>query len=138
MTNPYTWVNSCFPFLPLPDWQVKVLNSLLKTNTPFYFQPLLSIQWIGMSDSCDPMDYRLPGSSVHGIFQARILQCIAISFSRGSSQLRDQTHVSCASCISKWILYHWATVLLTNHFTSLNSTLLCNCHSSYSKRAPLT
>ena len=38
---------------------------------------------------CHPMDCGLPGSSVHGIFQARILEWVAISFSRGSSQLRD-------------------------------------------------
>ena len=38
---------------------------------------------------CDPMDYSLPGSSVHGIFQARILEWVAISFSRRSSQPRD-------------------------------------------------
>ena len=43
---------------------------------------------------CDPMDCRLPGSSVCGIFQARVLEWVAISFSRGSSQLRDQTWVS--------------------------------------------
>ena len=43
---------------------------------------------------CDPMDYSLPGSSVHGIFQARVLEWVAISFSRGSSQPRDQTQVS--------------------------------------------
>ena len=43
---------------------------------------------------CDPIDSRLPDSSVHGIFQARILECIAISFSRVSSQPRDQTPVS--------------------------------------------
>ena len=43
----------------------------------------------------DPMDCSPPGSSVHGISQARILECIAISFSRGSSQPSDQTHVSC-------------------------------------------
>ena len=47
---------------------------------------------------CDPMDYTPPGSSVHGIFQARILEWIAISFSRRSSQLRDQTCVPCVSC----------------------------------------
>ena len=47
---------------------------------------------------CDPMDCTLPGSSVHGIFQARILEWIAISFSKRSSQLRDQTCVSCVSC----------------------------------------
>ena len=44
---------------------------------------------------CNPMDYSLPGSFVHGIFQARILTWVAISFSRGSSQLKDRTHVSC-------------------------------------------
>ena len=44
---------------------------------------------------CNPMDYSPPGSSVHGVFQARILECIVISFSRGSFWPRDQTHVSC-------------------------------------------
>ena len=43
---------------------------------------------------CDPVDCSLPGSSVHGIFQAIVLEWIAISFSRGSSQPRDQTQVS--------------------------------------------
>ena len=44
---------------------------------------------------CDPMDCSLPDSSVHGILQARILERIAILFSRGSSQPRDRTQVSC-------------------------------------------
>ena len=44
---------------------------------------------------CDPVDCSPPGSSVHGISQARILEWVAISFSRGSSQPRDQTQVSC-------------------------------------------
>ena len=43
----------------------------------------------------NPMDHSLPGSSVHGIFQAQGLQWVAISFSRGSSLPRDQTQVSC-------------------------------------------
>ena len=43
---------------------------------------------------CHPVDYSLPGSSVHGILQARILEWVAISFSRGSSQPRDRTQVS--------------------------------------------
>ena len=43
---------------------------------------------------CNPMDCSLPGASVHGIFQARVLQWVAISFSRGSSQPRDWTWVS--------------------------------------------
>ena len=56
---------------------------------------------------CDPVDCRLPGSSVHEIFQARILEWVAISYSSGSSRSRDRTHISCLSCIR--ILYHWAT-----------------------------
>ena len=44
---------------------------------------------------CNPMDCSLPGSSVHGILQARILEWVAISFSRGSSRPRDRTQVSC-------------------------------------------
>ena len=44
---------------------------------------------------CDPMDFSLPVSSVLGIFQMRILEWIAISFSRGSSQPRGQTWISC-------------------------------------------
>ena len=43
---------------------------------------------------CDPMDCSLPGSSVHGIFQAIVLEWIVISFSRGSSRPRDRTRVS--------------------------------------------
>ena len=50
-----------------------------------------------------------PGSSVPGIFQARILEQVAISSSRGSSQPRDQTHISCISCTGRSILYHLKT-----------------------------
>ena len=46
---------------------------------------------------CNPMDCSLLGSSVHGIFQARILEWVAIPFSRGSSQLRSQSRVSCVA-----------------------------------------
>src|SRR5574337_21007 len=44
---------------------------------------------------CDLMDCSLPGSSIHGIFQARVLEWVAISFSRGPSRPRDGTWVSC-------------------------------------------
>ena len=50
---------------------------------------------------CNPMDYSPPGSSAHGISQTRILELVAISFSRGSSQTRDRT---CLSCIGRQIL----------------------------------
>ena len=45
--------------------------------------------------SCDPMDCSPPSSSVHGVLQARILEWVAIPFSRESSQSRDRTWVSC-------------------------------------------
>ena len=53
---------------------------------------------------CNPMDCSLPGSSLHGILQARVLEWVAISFSRGSSQLRDWTQVSCipGRCFNLW------------------------------------
>ena len=57
----------------------------------------------------DPMDCSPPASSIHGIFQARILEWVAISYSRASAQPRDPTCVSCVSCIGRWIslpLYH--------------------------------
>ena len=53
---------------------------------------------------CRPIDSSLPGSSVHGILQARILEWVVISFSRASSQPRDQTHVSYVLCIGRQIL----------------------------------
>ena len=52
-----------------------------------------------MSDSLWRYQHSPPGSSVHGIFQARILEWVAISSSRGSSRHRDWTHVSWISCI---------------------------------------
>ena len=55
---------------------------------------------------CDPMDCSLPGSSVHGILQARILEWVAMPSSRGSSRPRDRTQVSHVSCTGRQILYH--------------------------------
>ena len=72
---------------------------------------------------CDPMDCSLPGFSVHGILQARMLQGVAISFSKGSSFCRDWT---CASCICRQILYHWATrkALIGEYSVLILTTLL--------------
>ena len=63
-----------------------------------------SLQLHEQKNYCNP-----PGSSVHGILQARILEWVDISYSRGSSQPRDWTHVSCIFCIGRQIVYHWAT-----------------------------
>ena len=63
---------------------------------------------------CDPMDCSPPSSSVHGISQARTLERVDISFSRGSSWPRDWTWISCLSCIGRWVLYQlrpWASPL---------------------------
>ena len=55
---------------------------------------------------CDPVDCSPPGFSVRGISQARILEWVAISYSRGSSRSRNQTCVSSISCTGGQILYH--------------------------------
>ena len=85
--------------------QYFVLNKCQGLKIIWYlFHCLLTVPWLLESESevaqscpilCDPMDCSLPGSSLHGILQARILEWVAISFSRGSSQLRYQTQVSC-------------------------------------------
>ena len=83
----------------------------------FYFQCMISYDrllrlWACATSpqSCltlwDPIDCSLLGSSVHGILQARILEGVAMPSSRGSSQPRDGTSISSASCIGRWILYH--------------------------------
>ena len=63
-----------------------------------WLDPSFQWKWNLVTQSCptlcDPVDCSPPGSSVHGILQARVLQWVAISFSRGSSQPRDQTQVS--------------------------------------------
>ena len=71
----------------------------------------------------DPMDYSSPGSSVHGILQARILELVAISFSRESSQPRDRTWVSCIAgrFITIWTTgeAHIISYAVLSHFSSV-------------------
>ena len=55
---------------------------------------------------CDPMDYSPTGSFIHGIFQARTLEWVAMPSSRGSSWPRDWIQVSYISCTYRWVLYH--------------------------------
>ena len=79
---------------------------------------------------CEPMDCSLPGSSIHGIFQAGVMEWVAISLSRGSSRPRDGTWVSCTAGRRFTI---WATALSTPTVTrhpletsKLYSIPLCN------------
>ena len=66
---------------------------------------------------CDPVDCSLSGSSVHGIFQARVLEWIAISFSRGSARPRNRTRVS-------WIAGRRFTVLATREALKLYTYII--------------
>ena len=69
-----------------------------------------------------------PGSGVHGISRARILEWAAISFSRGSFWPKDGT---CVSYIGRQILYHWATKEVhTPHFMHFNLTFILSSQSS--------
>ena len=83
-----------------PNWCQFILDNLLQELKAkrCRFDPwVMKITWSGTlvpSDSCDPMDCSLPGLSLHGISQARILEWVAISFSRGSSRPRNWTRVS--------------------------------------------
>ena len=54
--------------------------------------------------SCDPLDWNLPGSSVHGILQASIVEWVAMTNSKGSYQPRYLTYISYVSFIGRWIL----------------------------------
>ena len=74
-----------------------LINLIFLTSSPGRIINVVSYLPLAQSclTLCDPMDSSLPSSAVHGIFQARILEWAGISFSRGSSQSRDQTRVSC-------------------------------------------
>ena len=73
---------------------------------------------------CGPMDCSPSGPPFHGIFQARILEWVALSYSRGFSQPRDWTRVSYVFCIGKRILYHWRHLGSPDCFADMMQ--LCN------------
>ena len=118
--NPEKWVSTkaalaLRPFTELWILCSPVLNAWCAEDRSYIPGPAQSECLIGacmcaypvISDSfVTPMECSSPGSSVHGVLQARILEWVAFSSFRGSSWPRDQT---CVSCIDRWILYHWAT-----------------------------
>ena len=130
------WLTCNIIFLSLSDFIAVITENCEKVVRRYNFwrmqwsdqlgsSPLGNRVWYDMHVQscptlCDPMNCSPPGSSIHGIFQARILEWVAISYSRGSSQTRDQTHISWVSCIGRQILYHCAT---------WDSNIICN--SSY-------
>ena len=89
---------SLFSFLLDRDKSVKATEeNFERKKTEINGIPHLAVCLVTQScpTLCDPMDCSLPGSSVHRILQAGILECIGISFSRGYPQHRDQTRFSC-------------------------------------------
>ena len=83
----------CFSLLFFPQlFRINLIGTCSgKCQGKFLVFMLVAQLWTTL---CDPMEYSPPGSSVHGILQARILEWVAISFSKGSSQPRDWTWVS--------------------------------------------
>ena len=77
---------------------------------------------------CDSMDYSLPGFSIHGIFQARILEWVAISFSRRTSRPRDWTHIS-HTVGRRFTIWATGEVLLNLHrnFSGCKSSVWYSC-----------
>ena len=99
----------------LRDWITTILQLKINTHTHvhttllcIYMTWTIQMLFLLFNQSCvplfhDPMEFSMPGFSVHRISQARILEWVAIYFTMGSSQLRDWTRVS---CIGRWILNH--------------------------------
>ena len=99
--------DSVMPFIHLAQWpKLGRPKSFPRTSLPGSGKKQKSVNHSVMFGSLQPMDCSPPGSSVHGIIQARILERVDIPFSKGSSQTRDQTQVS---CIAGGFLTIWAT-----------------------------
>ena len=110
---PSTWISTSWSLLwtkPLPPLCPSKIGHLTPPSKlyshfiakaqrkPFSLQPVFLVIQSCLT-LCKPVTCSPSGVSVHVIYQARTLEQVAISFSRGSSRPRDQTHVSCVSCI---------------------------------------
>ena len=82
----------------------KSVQEQLRSLRISYMFPFAARSQPAVVSDCDSVDCSPPSSYVHGVFQARILEWIAISSSRGSSHPNDQTVISCVSCIGRQIL----------------------------------
>ena len=95
-------------FSPLIIWQFLAIFCFKILFVCFFYSSGQQPKWSEDAQSCltlcDPMDCSPPGSSIHRIFQARVLYWVAISFSRGSSRPRDWIRVSCivGRCFTIW------------------------------------
>ena len=110
--TPWTTASQVSPSFTISQSLLRLMSieSMMPSNQLILCRPHLLLPSIFPSIRVFSNELALPrsplGSSVHGISQARILEWVAISSSSGSSQPRDQTHVSCTG---RQIPYHWAT-----------------------------
>ena len=99
------------------DYVAGKIRWMTKKSQTLVFQPPFNYLCIKVMCACmlncvqlfNPMDCIPSGSSVHGILQTRILEWVAMPFSRGSSQPRSWTCISCVKCIESGFFIHWAT-----------------------------
>ena len=112
LINSYNWLPYPHLFVFRWRWYLRQWLGPFQGVTQFsWVSPMLSRRYACLVAQscptlCNLMDSSPPGSFVHGISQARILEWVAISSSRGSSRPRDRTHVSCICYIGRQILYH--------------------------------
>ena len=121
---PYAWHWSGLPFnpsrgdFPNPEIEPHLLHCrqisflLSQLGSPMlkishHCMPAKSLQ--SCPTLCESIDYSPPGSFVHGILQARIMEWVAMSSSMGSSKQRDLTRISYVSCIGRWVFFFFTT-----------------------------
>ena len=101
---------NCIQYLLITNNGKESEKEWIYTHTYVYLSICLSLYICMCAQPCptlsDHMNCSPPGSSVHGISQARILEWVALSYSRRSTWPRDWNHIT---CIRRWILYYWAT-----------------------------
>ena len=127
----FRWAND---FITKWFYQIAKQNCLILSGGTRLL--LLVVVWLVTKSwpaLCDPMDCNSPVSCVHGISWARILEWVAISFSRESSQPRDETQVFCTG---RQILYHWATwdtvaTCKSKNLSNLKQQRFISCSWSY-------
>ena len=96
------------PSLSPPNTWLFLFGIIKQVFFFFFFFSSLSAKSLQLCLTlCNSMDCSPPGSSVHGILQARILKWVAMPSSRGSSWPRDQTHIAYVSCIGRQVVYHY-------------------------------
>ena len=119
------------------QFAIYIFNTVLVLSI---YKLTYEVKWIEVAQLCltlcDPMDCSLSGSSVHGIFQARVLEWIAITFSRGSSQPRTWTRVShiAGKHFTVWATRETYIYLYISFKLKTNTVLNGNDISIFSKR----